>query len=83
MADAVELARNIVCRHHIAVGEMAEVELDAGLQAPVEGHFVDGDGALAASWWSGNDRARRVRAVMGREADASWPSPGHRADPPP
>ena len=51
----------------IAVGEVAEVELDAGLQAPFERHLVDGDRALAAVHGRGEVPGRvEMRAVVGR-----------------
>src|ERR1700738_2946039 len=48
MLDAVELSLHVGGGYDIAVGKMPKVELDAGLQAPIERHLVDGDCTLAA-----------------------------------
>ncbi len=48
MPDAFELGFDVARGRHIAVGQVAEVELERGLHAPFERHLVDGDGALAA-----------------------------------
>ena len=58
VADALELLLDVGGRHHVAVGEVPEVELHRGLQAPFQRHLVDGDGALAA--------VHRRRVVVGR-----------------
>src|SRR5579883_2650300 len=70
MPDALELVLNVFRGCDIAVGEMAEVELDGRLQAPFERHLVDGPGALAAIH-GGMEVPGRVEmgAVMGREVD--------------
>src|SRR6476646_8622268 len=47
MPDAFQFSLDVLCRGDIAIREMAEVELDAGLQAPFERHFIDGPGSLA------------------------------------
>jgi hypothetical protein len=46
MADALELGLDIFGRCDIAVRQVPEVELHAGLEAPFERHFVDGPGTL-------------------------------------
>ena len=47
VADPRQFRGDIVGGRNIAVVEMAEVQFHAGLHAPVERHFVYGDGALA------------------------------------
>ena len=47
MADAGKLGLDILCRHHVTIGEMAEIELDAGLEAPLQRDLVDRDRPLA------------------------------------
>src|SRR5712692_2440857 len=54
----------------MAVGLVAEVELDARLEAPVERHLVDGDGALALVHRRMEMIGRvEMGAVVGREID--------------
>src|SRR5262249_15775712 len=48
MPDAPELGFDVARARHVTIREMTEVELDAGLEAPFERDFVDGDRALAA-----------------------------------
>jgi hypothetical protein len=45
--DSVEFGINVVSGHHIAVVQTGEVELHAWLEAPLQRHLVNGDGALA------------------------------------
>src|SRR4029078_5203931 len=47
MPNALELGLDVFCSRHVAIREMPEVELYAGLEAPVERDLVDGDRALA------------------------------------
>src|SRR5262245_41843610 len=47
VADALEFGFDIFPSRNVAIGKMPEVELHAGLEAPVERNFVDGDCALA------------------------------------
>src|SRR5262245_29058371 len=47
VADAFQLLLDLPRGDDVAVGLVAEVELDAGLEAPFERHLVDRDGALA------------------------------------
>src|SRR5260370_6264764 len=70
MADALELGVDVARAGQIAVGEVAESELDAELQAQFERHLVEGDRALAAVH-GGMKMVGRVemRAVGGRERD--------------
>jgi hypothetical protein len=42
MADAFEFGFDILGGRNIAVGQMPKVQLDAGLQAPFQRHFIDG-----------------------------------------
>jgi hypothetical protein len=46
VADALELGLHLGGGHHVTVGQMAEVELHARLEAPFQRHLVDGDGRL-------------------------------------
>ena len=46
MSDAVELGLDVGGGRDIAVGEMTEVELDPGVEAPFERDLVDCPGAL-------------------------------------
>jgi hypothetical protein len=46
VADARQLGLDIGGGDHVAVGEVAEVQLHPGLEAPVQRHLVDGDRAL-------------------------------------
>jgi hypothetical protein len=46
VADARQLGLHIGGGDHVAVGEVAEVQLHPGLEAPVQRHLVDGDRAL-------------------------------------
>jgi len=48
MPDALQFIGNVGGGRHIAVWQVAEVELDAGLEAPLQRHLVDGPGPLAA-----------------------------------
>src|SRR5665213_1160376 len=48
MIDAFELGLDVVGGDDIAIREMPEVQLDCRLEAPLQRHLVDGDGALAA-----------------------------------
>src|SRR3954466_4138086 len=48
MRDARELSLDFGRRNHLAVRKMAEVELHAGTETPVERHLVDGDRPLPA-----------------------------------
>jgi hypothetical protein len=66
MADAAELRFDIGGRGDIAVSEMAKVELDPGLETPVERNFVDRPGALALvhRWMIVPGRVE-MRAVVG------------------
>jgi hypothetical protein len=59
VADALKLGLHVGRTRHIAVGELAEVEFHAGLQAPVQRQLVDGDGALAVIH-GGGEMIRRV-----------------------
>jgi hypothetical protein len=59
VADAVEFGLHLGGRHHVAVGQMAEVELDAGLEAPFQRHLVDRDRGTCA--------ARQTRILRGME----------------
>src|SRR5262245_25240826 len=70
MPDTLELRLHIARRGDIAVGEMSEVELDGRLQAPLDRHLVDGDGAFTAIH-GGGEMPRRIemRAVVGGEVD--------------
>ena len=82
MADARELLLDIRGGHDIAVGQVAEIELHAGLETPIERHLVDCDRALAlCSWSSGNDRARRdaCRYASRSAGSTRSPSPRRRA----
>ena len=47
MADAIELALDVRGGHHVAIGERAEVELYARVEAPLERHLVDRERAFA------------------------------------
>src|SRR3989441_6914689 len=70
VADALQLRLHVLRRHDVAVGPRAEVELHAGLKAPLERHLVDRDRALAAVHRRGEVIRRvEVRAVVGHEAD--------------
>ena len=75
MADPVELRLDIFRPRHIAVVEMAEIELHARLEAPFQRHFVDPPGGLAAFLQRMVHRREempgrvQVRAVMGGDAD--------------
>ena len=68
MPEAPEFGFDVACAGHVTIGEMTEVELDAGLKAPFERDLVDGDRALAAIH-RGGEMPRRVemRGVVGRE----------------
>src|SRR5215472_2208209 len=70
MPDALELGFDVARARHVTIREMTEVELDAGLEAPFERDFVDGDRALAAVH-RGSEMPRRVEVggVVGREPD--------------
>ena len=46
MVDTFEFALNVLRGDYISVGKMSEVELHTGLEAPLEGDFINGDGAL-------------------------------------
>src|SRR4249920_488208 len=46
--NALELGFDLAGAGDVAVGKMAEVELDPRLEAPLEWNLVDGDRALAA-----------------------------------
>ena len=48
VADSRQLGLDIGGGRDVAVGEVAEVELDAAAEAPLERHLIDGDRALAA-----------------------------------
>ena len=68
MADARELGLDLGRAHDMAVGQMAEVELDAGAEEPVERHLVDGDHAVAVHVLRLEVIGRvHVRAVVGGE----------------
>jgi len=66
VAYAVELGCHIARGNHIAIGEMAKVELDAGLQAPLERHLVDRD-RPAAPVHGGREMPGRIElsGIMG------------------
>ena len=69
MADALELRLDVGGGGDIAVGEMAEVELHAGLEAPVERHLVDRPGrARPRSSSDGSATARRDACRCGSRA---------------
>jgi hypothetical protein len=52
VADPGQFGPDVGGGRHVAVAEVTEVQLDRRLQAPLEGNFVDGDGAPAgASRW--------------------------------
>ena len=66
MADALELGFDVLRGRHIAVLEMPEVELHAGIEAPFQRHLVDGDRALAAIHGGGEMIGRvEMRGVVG------------------
>ena len=46
MTNTLEFGFDIFCGRNVAIGKMPEVELHAGLEAPVERDFVDSDCAL-------------------------------------
>jgi hypothetical protein len=70
MADALQLGLDLGRGDDVAVGLVAEVELDAGLEAPFERHLVDGDGALALVHGRMEVIGRvEMRAVVGGQAD--------------
>src|SRR6516162_4162358 len=71
MAETLQFGLDVGRSGNIPVGEMAEVELDAGLEAPLQGHLVDAQRRFAAVH-GGGEVVRRVevRAVMGRDLDA-------------
>ena len=70
MADALQLVLDLLGGDDVAVRQVAEVELHAGLEAPVERHLVDGDGALALVHRRMEMIGRvEMRAVVGREVD--------------
>ena len=46
VADALELGLDVGRRHHVAIGQVAKVQLHAGLKAPLQRHLVDGPGLL-------------------------------------
>ena len=74
MADALQLRFDVLGGGDVAVREVAEVELHAGLEAPFERHLVDGD--RRASRPSSSRRMEvigrvQVGAVVGRQGDAS------------
>ena len=63
MANALEFCLDVGRGDHIAVGKVAEVQLHAGLEAPVQRHGVDGHRlALAA----GQRRVHGAVEVVGR-----------------
>jgi len=63
MADALELGFDVGGADHVAIGEVAEVELHAPLEAPFERHLVDGDGALFLAQRFVHSRMKVVRRV--------------------
>src|SRR5262249_674098 len=70
MADAFQLGLDLGDGDDMPIGPVAEVELDAGLEAPFQRHLVDGDGALALVHGRMEVIGRvEMRAVVGREAD--------------
>ena len=71
VADALQLRLHVGGGGDVAVREVAEVELHARLEAPLQRHLVDGDGALAAVHGGGEVPGRiEVRAVVGGDIDA-------------
>ena len=70
IADAVELAFDVVGLADIAVGLLAEVEFHAGRKEPFQRHLVDLQRRLAAILGAG-EMPRRVEmgAVVGGERD--------------
>ena len=72
VADALELGLDVGRGDHVAVGEVAEVELHAGLEAPFERHLVDRDRGLLLAQRLVHRRMEvvrrvQVRAVVGRQ----------------
>ena len=72
VADALELSLHVGGLHHIAIGELGEVQLHAGLKAPLQRHLVDGNGRLLLAQGfvhRAMEMIRRVQvgAVVGRE----------------
>ncbi len=70
MSDAVELGLHVGGSRDIAVGEMTEIELDAGVEAPFERDLVDRPGALAlVHRWMVVPWRIEMRPVVGRKGD--------------
>jgi len=68
--DARELGFDVARGRDVAVGEMAEVELDAGCETPLQRHLVDGDGAFSVVHRGGEmPGGVEVRGAVGRELD--------------
>src|SRR5262249_23431822 len=71
MADPLQFGLDVCRSRNIPVGEMAEVELDAGLETPLQRHLVDAQSRFATVHGGGEVvRCVEVRAVMGRDIDA-------------
>src|SRR5262245_1983971 len=71
MPDALQLCLHVGGGRNVAVGKVAEVELDTGLEAPLQRHLVDAQRPFAAVHGGGEVvRSIKVRAVVGRDIDA-------------
>src|SRR5262245_66642484 len=71
MTDPLQFGLHVRRGCNVAVGKATEIELDPGLEAPLQRHLVDAQRPPTAVHGGGEVVGRvKVRAVMGRNIDA-------------